>query len=199
MKLLRVLEEMTFEPLGSIRSEKTDARIITATNHNLEDLVRDNVFRSDLYYRINIVNIHLPPLRDRMEDIPLLVNHFVDKFNRLQNKRVLGVSDDVLEIFLNYGFPGNIRELQNFIERGFVICQKGWIEQRHLPNHLIPSHDGALMPANITLEDMEKLMIQRALQRHDGNRLKAAEDLGIHRSTLHRKMIRYAIILDEAE
>lgn len=133
VKLLRVLQEKAFEPLGAVDPVRTNVRIVAATARNLQSLVAEGVFRADLFYRVNVIRIQLPPLRDRREDIPLLVEHFVSRFNRLQQKNVSGVSEEVMAILLEHEFPGNIRELQNIVEHAFVLCRDGLIELRHLP------------------------------------------------------------------
>lgn len=201
VKLLRVLEEKVFEPLGAVDPASTDVRIIAASNRNLESLVDRGVFREDLYYRINVVRIQLPPLCDRREDIPLLVEHFVSKFNRLQQKNVSGVSEEVMATLLEYRFPGNIRELQNIVEHAFVLCRGGLIEPRHLPATLraclrpqFASHSGEL-----SLKALEKLHITEAIRRHGGNRKAAARALGIHVSTMFRKIKSLGIELPETD
>ena len=128
VRLLRVLQERVYEPLGSVNPVEVDVRVITATHQDLSKLVRDGVFREDLYYRINVFRLELPPLRDRREDIPLLVDHFVSRFNRLQNKAVAGASEEVMNIFMRYALPATARELENAIEHAFVLCKSGLIE-----------------------------------------------------------------------
>jgi sigma-54 dependent transcriptional regulator, acetoin dehydrogenase operon transcriptional activator AcoR len=138
VRLLRVLEEKAFMPLGSSRSIKADVRIVTATHKDLAHLVEEGGFRKDLYYRINVVKLSLPRLAERKEDIPLLAEHFIARFNKLQNKKILGLSHDTLAIFMNHDWPGNIRELENAIEHAFILCPSGLIQPRHLPEHLRP-------------------------------------------------------------
>lgn len=190
VKLLRVLQEKTYEPLGSVSSVKADVRIITATNKDLEELVKDNKFREDLYYRINVVKLTLPALRDRKEDIPLLVDHFIAKFNRLHEKYIGGVTDEVLTILLEYDYPGNVRELENIIEHCFVLCQGEIIQKKHLPGSFQKKQADETIGLGdaITLEDMEKMFIAQALRRNNGNRTAAAKQLGIHKTTLFRKI-----------
>ncbi len=190
IKLLRVLQERVFEPLGSVESVKVDVRIIAATNQDLGELVRKGIFREDLYYRINIVRLPLPLLCERREDIPLLVEHFVEKFNRLQGKCVTEVSDDVLAILMAHDFPGNIRELENILEYAFVLCRGSRIEPEHLPPSLRerPALAGAGRTQALTLRDLEILHIRDALRRCRGNRAAAARELGIDASTLFRKL-----------
>jgi len=136
VSLLRVLQEYEFTPLGGLEKEKTDVRIIAATNKDLSDLVKRNLFRQDLFYRINIIRLTLPPLRQRMEDIPLLVERFINKLNVLQAKYIQGIDKKVLHTFMSHDFPGNIRELENIIEHAFVLCSEGYIKLKHLPGFM---------------------------------------------------------------
>jgi len=193
VKLLRVLQEGVYEPLGAVKPEKSRARIITATHRNLDDYVRENQFREDLFYRINVVNIHLPPLRERPEDIPLLVDHFIHHFNTIQNKHIQGMADDAMSILIHHPFPGNVRELRNIIERAFILCRAGFIRREHFPETLSGSRSDALPDQGMTLAQIEQYFIEKALKRHGGNRENAARDLGIHRATLYRKIKSYGI------
>ena len=189
VKLLRVLQERVMEPLGSLEPVKVDTRVIAATNRDLSELVKNGTFREDLYYRICVIHMKLPELKQRREDIPLLVDHMIYKYNRLQNKDIIGVSDEVMAILINYDFPGNIRELENIIEQAFVLCRGGIIELQHLPIELRSSSVSALGKlGSLSLESMEKQFIIEALQRHQGHRKQAARDLGIDVSTLYRKI-----------
>ena len=201
VKLLRVLQEKAFEPLGAVDPVRTNVRIVAATARNLQSLVAEGVFRADLFYRVNVIRIQLPPLRDRREEIQLLVEHFVSRFNRLQQKNVSGVSEEVMAILLEHEFPGNIRELQNIVEHAFVLCRDGLIELRHLPATLrarlrpqCTSHSGAL-----SLKSLEKLHITEAIRRHGGNRKAAARALGIHVSTMFRKIKSLGIELPDTD
>jgi transcriptional regulator with PAS, ATPase and Fis domain len=189
VRLLRVLQERTYEPLGSVESMTTDVRVIAATNKDLAKLVRKGVFREDLFYRIHVIRLTLPSLRDRREDIPLLIEHFIAKFNRLQGKDVVGVSDEVLARLMDHDYPGNVRELENIIEHAFVLCRGALIEMAHLPPQLRGAGE-AVSPniASMTLGAMERFVIANALQRHNGNRTAAARQLGINPSTLFRKL-----------
>lgn len=189
-RLLRVLQERTFEPLGSVEPVQVDVRVIAATNKDLYKQVRKGAFREDLFYRVHVVHIALPNLRDRREDIPLLIEHFIAKFNRLQGKDVVGVSDEVLARLMDYDYPGNVRELENFIEHAFVLCRGGLVETHHLPHAVrgTPSSEGMPDIAGMTLEAMERLLIVDALRRNNGNRTAAARQLGIHPSTLFRRL-----------
>jgi len=189
VRLLRVLQEKTYEPLGGTETLMTDVRVIAATNRNLDELVARGTFRQDLYYRINVVRLELPPLRERKEDVPLLVEHFISHFNRLRGKDVSGLSPEVLAILMEHDYPGNVRELENILEHAFVICPGGMIEPRHLPERIRPAQ--ALEPGFTgarTLKEIEARFIRDALARNDWNRLAAAKELGVHKSTLFRKI-----------
>jgi PAS domain S-box-containing protein len=189
IRLLRVLQERTIEPLGSVGSLKVDVRVVAATNQDLSKLVKNGGFREDLYYRIRVVSLKLPDLSQRREDIPLLVDHIVSKFNQVQGKDIEGVSEEVMARLMEYEYPGNVRELENIIEQAFVLCRGRIIELHHLPAELRPmSQVKYAGPGPMSLESMEKLLIREALHRHKGNRTKAAGQLGINPSTLYRKM-----------
>jgi PAS domain S-box-containing protein len=199
VRLLRVLQERTFEPLGSTRTVPVDVRVIVATNRDLAAQVKKGAFRQDLYYRINVVRIEMPPLRKRKEDIPLLVDHFVNRWNRIRGKSISGVSPEVLSFLMAHDYPGNIRELENIIEHAFVLCAEGRIEPRHLPedyNARVPTRTkrGGMSD---TVRAMESETIREALRRNRNNRLATARELGIHKSTLFRKMKALGILLPE--
>ncbi len=191
-RLLRVLQDGTYEPLGAVETRRTDARVLAATNRDLEAMVSSGDFRRDLYYRINVVTLELPPLRDRREDIPLLVEHFIEKFNRLRGKQVAGVSARVMDTLLRHDYPGNIRELENVIEHAFVTCRSGTIRVRHLPSALVPG-GSSTEDAAPSLEELERDYLLRLLERHAWNRSRAAAELGIHRTTLWRRLRRLGI------
>ena len=190
MRLLRVLQEHLYEPLGGVESVTADVRIVAATHRDLARLVEEGSFREDLFYRINVIRLELPSLRDRREGIPLLIDPFFDRFNRLQEKNIAAVSDDVLALLMTHDFPGNARELENIIEHGFVLCRGGLIELEHLPPELTCGGKGVEMPrrTGATLRSLEECHIVDALRRHRGNRKAAAAELGIHPSTLFRKI-----------
>jgi transcriptional regulator with PAS, ATPase and Fis domain len=192
--LLRVLEEHRFEPLGASAAVAADVRVIAATNRDLGALVRGGAFREDLYYRINVMRLELPPLRRRREDIPLLAEHFVARLNRRQGRHVEGLSADAMGLLMAHDWPGNVRELENAIEHAFVVCQQERIEPRHLPEHLrgrvVASSD-----ARSALHAAEAEMILEALRRNRNNRLAAARELGLHRSTFFRKVKALGIVL----
>lgn len=189
VKLLRVIQEKTFEPLGSAKSIEHNVRIIVATNKNLEELVREEKFREDLFYRINVFRIKLPPLRERMEDIPLLCEHFINRFNALQKKNITGISHDAMPVLMRYSYPGNIRELANIIERAFILCKNGFIEKKHLPESLFTAAEKKIDNDDATsLKDMEKTYLLKALEQNGWNCPQTARQLGIHKSTLYRKI-----------
>jgi len=189
-RLLRVLQERVYEPLGSVDPIKADVRIIAATAKDLRQLVREGRFREDLFYRVHVVRLELPSLCERREDIPLLVDHFIARFNRLQGKGIAGVSEGALARLMEHDFPGNVRELENVIEHAFVLCRGALIEEHHLPPNLRAETIAGetRLPRGLTLDAMEKLLIRDALQRHGGNRAAAARDLGINASTLFRRL-----------
>jgi transcriptional regulator with PAS, ATPase and Fis domain len=188
VRLLRTLQERIVEPLGSIAPMKVDVRVVAATNKDLGKQVREGRFREDLYYRVRVVNLKLPSLCQRREDIPLLIDHVIAKFNRHQGKDIAGVSEEVMSHLMEYEFPGNVRELENIIEQAFVLCRGGLIELHHLPPEFRPSVSISDRPATLSLEAMEKLLITEALRKQSGNREKAAAQLGIDPSTLYRKL-----------
>jgi PAS domain S-box-containing protein len=190
VRLLRVLQEKTYEPVGGVSSVKTDVRIITATNKKLDQLVQQGKFRDDLYYRVNVVRLELPPLRERKEDIPLLVDHFISRFNHLRNKNICCVTNEVTAALLTYDYPGNVRELENIIEHCFVLCEGEIIEAKHLPGLVRPSSklDKTQVGKPATIKQMEILLITQALRRNKGNKTAVAKELGINKSTLFRKM-----------
>jgi PAS domain S-box-containing protein len=190
VKLLRVLQEKTYEPVGAVSSQKADIRVITATNRDLAELVEQDKFRSDLYYRINVVKLSLPPLKERSEDVPLLIDHFINRLNKIYNKNICCLSDDAMAILLSYDFPGNIRELENILEHCFVLCKGDVIETKHLPASIgeTASEPTADIGKFRTLLQMEILMIEQALRRNKNNKTSAAKELGIDASTLFRKL-----------
>ncbi len=194
VRLLRVLQERVVEPLGGVEPVPVNVRVIAATNRDLATLTRRGEFRDDLYYRIRVIRLELPGLSQRREDIPLLVNHLVAKFNRLQDKHIAGVSDQVMARLMEHDYPGNVRELENIVEQAFVLCRGGMIELNHLPPELRPAvpHAGE-GDGPMSLESLEKMFITETLQRNGGNRTKTAKDLGINVSTLYRKITRLGI------
>ena len=200
VRLLRVLQDRVVEPLGAVEPVQVDVRVVAASNKDLAKLVRAGKYREDLYYRIRVIHLVLPSLRQRREDIPLLVDHFVAKFNRLQGKDIAGVAVEAMARLMEHDFPGNIRELENIIEQAFVLCRGGIIELHHLPSELrpaTPSTTGAFGPMN--LQAMERFLISDVLRRYGGNRKRAARDLGINVSTLYRKIRALEIDIPETD
>ena len=197
VKLLRVLQEKEYEPLGATSTVKTNVRVITATNKPLAELVARGTFREDLYYRLNVVRITLPPLGRRREDIPLLVDHFVRKFSTRQGKQIEGVSQEVLSLLMDCEFPGNVRQLQNVIEHAVVLCRENRIEIDCLPAELLEETAGRKgaepRSAGSPLPTAEAATILQTLRRHDGHRGKTAAALEIDKATLWRKMKKYGI------
>ncbi len=189
VKLLRFLQERIYEPLGGIEPAKADVRIIAATNRDLSAAIREGSFREDLYYRLNIINVTLPPLKERREDISLLLRHFIQHFNVIKKKNIEGVCDEVMNILLAHDYPGNIRELENIVEHAFVLCKEFNIQVGHLPRYLQPVEDCS--SGYQTLDELERVHILRTLDRNDWNKKKSADELGIDASTLWRKIKRY--------
>ena len=187
-KLLRLLQEKVYQPLGGVEEKKADVRIVAATNRDLEKLVEEGRFRKDLYYRVNVITLHLPPLRERMEDVPLLAEHFIARLATCKGKDVSGLSPEVLEVLMHHDFPGNVRELENIIEHAFVMCPGGVLRGSHLPPHLRPA---SFPPPAVDLGRVaryEREVILQALAACGWNREKTAKSLGIHKTTLFRKI-----------
>jgi transcriptional regulator with PAS, ATPase and Fis domain len=187
VRLLRVLQEHVYEPLGATVTEKADVRVIAATNKTLSDLVKEGKFRQDLYYRINVMRMELPPLCKRMEDVPLLIEHLIRRLSLLRNKNISAVSREVLELLMAYNFPGNVRELENILEHAFVLCNDTVIQKQHLPP-IVLGHIQSQATTPVDLKNIERDAIIRILAKHNGNRMLAAKELGIHKSTLFRKL-----------
>jgi len=217
-KLLRVLQERSFERLGGTETIKVDIRLIVATNKDLEEAISNGKFREDLYYRLNVVSITIPPLRERKEDVPDLVSYFLKKFNRELKKERVGITPPAMEKITSYGWPGNVRQLENVLKRAMVLCQGEWIledhlllekgwEKREVEGELSKKNVEGLLDALFEefskapatsqdldmISNLERGLILRALQKTKGNQLKAAMLLGIHRSTLRGKMEKYYI------
>jgi PAS domain S-box-containing protein len=196
VKLLRVLQEREYLPLGSSEPVKADVRVLAATNRDLAMETMNGRFRQDLFYRLNVVRVALPPLRSRIDDVPLMVEHFIDRFNTLQGRRIRGISERAIKTLMAYNFPGNVRELENAIEHAFVVCGGSTIRVEDLPMHIRGQPVNDLregVAVHGPLESAEASAIRDALARHGGNRTRAAHDLGISRNTLWRKMKKYAI------
>lgn len=193
LKLLRVLQEKIIERVGEHLARRVDARIIVCTNKNLKEKVAAGEFRDDLYYRLKVVQIELPPLRSRLEDVPLLANHFIAVFNKKFNKKVKGVSQDVLSLFMSYNWPGNIRELEHVIEHAFILCRRELIMLEHLPRDIVEAIDQDWHSAHHLFSGKKTLSMDEilgVLKKTDGNKAKAARLLGINRRTLYRKLDR---------
>ena len=197
-KFLRVLETREFERVGGNKTIKLEGRIIAATNKNLSEEISAGRFREDLFYRINVINIHLPPLRDRMDDFPLLVNHFIEKFNHKFNKSIKQFSSPAYDILLDYHYPGNIRELENVIEHCFVLCSENIIQVECLPKRLREQKRETDIPLNTNskngFKDVERDLIISVLEKNNHNRTKAASELNINPSTLWRKMKKLGLL-----
>jgi PAS domain S-box-containing protein len=196
LRLLRALEAMEFERVGDSTPIKVDVRIVTATNQNLQSKVASGEFRQDLYYRLKVVEIHLPPLRERKDDIPLLANYFLARFNTKFKKNINGISSDTWKAFLHYPWPGNVRELENTLEHAFIRCHQDVITVDHLPHELQAKHDELPAWKNLS-EEQEALALQRALQSARWNKSKAANLLGISRRTIYRKMEKFGFVSRE--
>ena len=195
-KLLRVLESREFERVGDSATRRVDVRLICATNKNLRDLIAEERFREDLYYRINVVTIDLPPLRERSGDIPLLIHHFVEKLSKETGKTVTGISPDAMDLLVDYTWPGNVREMENAIGHAFVHCRGGAILPEHLPQDItrgVPHITHAALASFGSVCDMEKVLIQESLKQAGGNRTLAARKLGMSRTSLWRKMKKYGL------
>jgi len=193
-RLLRVLEDGTYEPLGSTRSKRADMRVIAATHRAIDGMVRDGSFRDDLFYRIAVVRLRLPPLRRRKEDIPLLVDHLMSKMRALRGKEILDISHDAIGLLFRHDFPGNVRELENIIEYAFVVCRSTTIGLGDLPPELRRRHPP---PASVgeagSLAELEASFIYEALSRNGFNRAATAREPGMHKTTLWRKMKKLGI------
>lgn len=199
VKLLRVLQEKEFEPLGSTSLIKTDVRIIAATKKDLSKLVQEGKFRDDLFYRLNVIKIGLPRLADRKDDIPLLINAFIEKCNARMGKNIIGVSNKALKLLLKYDYPGNVRELENIIEHTFILCKGDLIGVDCLPVELTIAkkerkESWPTLKEKTPLEEAEAEIIENTLKRNKGNRVNTAEELGMSHITLWRKMKKYGLI-----
>ena len=206
VKLLRILQDKEFQRLGSNFTLKTDVRVITATHRNLEETIKKGLFREDLYYRLDVISIVLPPLRERREDIPLLIDHFLKKYSQENQKSVSEISKEARTLLLRYPYPGNVRELENLIERAVVLCRGEMITTQDLPFHVkeetpekpwISSKKIKSLPES--LEEIERDSIIKALHQHQGIQTKAAESLGISERVLRYKMKKYGIRFEEAK
>jgi len=196
VKLLRVLEEQTFEPLGGTETIKVDVRFIAATNRNLKEAIKKDKFREDFYYRLNVVPIFLPPLRARSDDIPLLIKHFIQEFNEKTGKEIGSVSQEAMDVLLDYTWPGNVRQLENAVEHAFVHCRSNTIQIHHLPEEIKGEKKESvekILQSKHPLDETEKQVILEALKKHNWNKEKTAKLLQISRTTLWRKLKKYKI------
>ncbi|MBW2147634.1 MAG: sigma-54-dependent Fis family transcriptional regulator [Deltaproteobacteria bacterium] len=197
--LLRVLQEREFTRVGGNQFLKVDVRVLATTNKDIVQAVEEKTFREDLYYRLNVINIQVPPLRERMEDIPLLMEHFIDKYNIENNKKVEGISEPALQVLMNYRWPGNVRELEHVIERAVIVNQSGLILPSDLPPELIAKQEHLEETGpELSLQEMEKQHISRVLEHNDWNIQRSAAILQIDRSTLYSKIKRYQLQLPDA-
>jgi len=207
-KLLRVLQEKEFRQVGGIKNIRVDVRLIAATNQDLEKMIQDGKFREDLFYRLNIVPIHLPPLKERKDDIPLLVHHFLETYKQKRNKNIRGISPDTMDLFMEYDWPGNVRELENIIERLVIMSDHDIIQAEHLPIHIAGKRVCFSITAPLTnkelkelkkqirakaIENIEKAFLIEALKRCDWNVSKAARDVGMKRQNFQTLMRKYKI------
>jgi PAS domain S-box-containing protein len=201
VRLLRVLEEGEFQPLGAVKTVKANFRVIAAANKDLSQMVESGEFRQDLYYRVNVIRLTLPPLRDRKEDIPLLVHRFIARMNHMRGRAVTGIDKDALELLMSYNYPGNIRELENIIEHAFVLCLNGNILLQHLPDPFISQPPASIHHNNLEneLKSAEARVIIDALKRNNYNRLATARSLGLHKSTLFRKIKKLGLKLPKID
>jgi len=192
VKLLRILQQGSFERLGSNKPLSTDTRIITATNKNLAAMVKEGLFREDLYWRLNVISIELPRLKDRKEDIPNLVQHFINRFSKKNGKAVVGIESKAMETLLNYEWPGNVRELENVVERSVVLDKDAIIGSDDLPRELtttgINCRDSVTIPLGTPLEEVERILMEETLKHTKGDKGLASKLLGISTRTLYRKM-----------
>ncbi len=203
VKLLRVLEDKQVTPVGDTRPFRVDVRLIAATNANLEEAAKAGQFREDLFYRLNVLPINIPPLRERREDIPLLVEYFMEKFCKRNNKEIRELDTEVLQTLYDYSWPGNVRELENSIERAVLLAKEHSIELSDLPQKILENKSATVVshehPENPTLESIEKAYIYYIMDRAKGKKAKAAKILGIDSSTLYRKLERYKLQDDDTE
>ena len=203
VKLLRVLQDFDFEAVGGSKTQRVDVRCLLATNENLDEAVRRGDFRQDLYYRVNVVVIHLPPLRQRIADIPLLAEHFLDDYCRRTERKILGFQDDAMRLLQGCAWPGNVRQLENVIERAVILTKNATLAVDDLPEEMRTAGagaggDGQMLPLKRALEAPEREIILRALHTFGGSRQATAQALGINRTTLYKKMKRFSIEMAEA-
>lgn len=210
-KLLRAVEYKTFRRVGGSEEIETDARIIAATNKDMSEAIEKGEFRKDLFYRLSVIELHVPPLRERKADIPLLADHFLEEFSDKHGVPKKELSDRSLDLLVNYHWPGNVRQLRNTIERCVILCQEGMITSQHIPKEILESVDGDLkhvsvgdnnqndpnqinLSVGLSMEEVERIFIGRTLDSVDNNKSKAAKILGVSRTTLHNKLDKYDTI-----
>jgi len=206
VKLLRVIQEREYEPLGSVKKVTADVRIIASTNKDLKREVERGNFRTDLFFRLNVMRLRIPNLAERREDIPILIDHFVEKMSQKLGKEIIGVNDEVLDHLMRYDYSGNVRELENIIEHGAVLCRSDIITPRDLPREIFDTAardtaDDGRPSASVDAQsfrnaaaDAERRLIAETLARFKGSRVKTAEALGLDKSTLWRKMKRHQLL-----
>ena len=197
VRLLHVLENKMYEPLGAVRPKDTNARVVVASHRNLDRMVEEDKFREDLFFRINVMKLNLPKLMERKEDIPLLVEHFITRFNNEKRKNIRSLSPDAMNILACYDWPGNVRELENAIEHAFVLCREEIIDVKHLPDRLLSNTNTTGSTHNPTLKEIEKRVIVQTLRKNNWKKMKTARELGINKNTLRRKIVGYGIKPDE--
>jgi len=198
VKLLRVLQEQAFEPLGGGKTLQVEVRILAATNKNLEEEVHKGRFRKDLFYRLHVVPVYVPPLRERKEDIPLLAGYFLSRYREKNNRDIKGFTPRAIDLLVRYDWPGNVRELENAVERGVILCRGDYLTPEELPLALqaldkMSTEEGPEVTASCSVSEMEKRLILKTLEQTGGNRTRAAELLGISRRTLQYKLKEYGI------
>jgi PAS domain S-box-containing protein len=197
VKLLRLLQEREYEPLGDVKPHKANVRVVAATNQKLSDLVSQGLFRDDLYFRLAVVKLGIPPLRERRVDIPYLLEHFIQRFNAKKGKLIEGLTPAAMQLVMRHDFPGNVRELENLVEHSFVLCRNRWIDVEHLPDEVVPEGQagraGQMSDLNSPLRQAEVDAIHAALKDNAGHLGRTAAQLGISRTTLWRKMSRHGI------
>ena len=188
VKLLRFLQDKQYEPLGGVEPVQADVRVIAATNRNLEQAVAEGSFRQDLFYRLNVVTLTLPPLSTRQEDLPLLINHFLAELEASQAKNIRGVSEDALHVLMRHNYPGNVRELENILEYAFILCPGGFIQVEHLPEYLQPGPGDQCGPDPLrgTMNAIKRRAARQAVKRNNGKKMAACRELGITKDTLRR-------------
>lgn len=191
-KLLRVIEDKVITRIGGTKSIKVDTRIISATNKNIEDLVEKGIFRKDLYFRLNVIHIDIPPLRERKEDIPILISHFIKKFNESLNKNIKGYEKSFLEPLLSYDFPGNVRELQNIVERAMNISDEKFLSEKHLPSYIFEKR--CFIKEFDSFEDLKREFVEKILKETCYNISQASKKLGVSRPTLYKILKKYGLI-----